>query len=370
MPSRRRAAYGKRMALASGLTASITLTVDEGDTALAIGSGDVPVLATPRLVALVEQASVAGARRRARARQDVGRLRGAARAPVAHAGRRARSTAEATLEGVEGRRLTFRVSVTDARGPRRRRAHHPGRRGARPVHRARAGIGAVTDVLDRRARATTHAVADPEPAREAQRALGRAARRDQRRARRARGRRADEVRRDHGRGSGVLRRASTCRSSRAAADDDAFGRELWASSDRYHDTVLRFPLPTIAAINGPALAGGFDLAILCDLRIASTTARFAHPERTFGDVVYGPLHDLVGGAVARELTIGGRELDARRSARRAPRRRSRRARRARRPRPTPSSRACAPRPATCSMRTKAKALRRAGFGAEPPTLDL
>ena len=86
-----------------------------------------------------------------------------------------------------------------------------------------------------------------------------------------------------------------------AADDDAFGRELWASSDRYHDTVLRFPLPTIAAVNGPALAGGFDLAILCDLRIASTTARFAHPERTFGDVVYGPLHDLVGGAVAREL---------------------------------------------------------------------
>src|SRR5262245_9771337 len=95
-----------------------------------------------------------------------------------------------------------------------------------------------------------------------------------------------------------------------AAEDDAFNRELWASSDRYHDTLLRYPLPTIAAINGPALAGGFDLAILCDLRIASTTARFAHPERTFGDVVYGPLHDLVGGAVARELALGGRELDA------------------------------------------------------------
>src|SRR5215471_8886081 len=95
-----------------------------------------------------------------------------------------------------------------------------------------------------------------------------------------------------------------------AADDQAFERELWASSDRYHDTVLRFPLPTIAAVNGPALAGGFDLAIMCDLRIASTAARFAHPERAFGDVVYGPVHDLVGGAVARELAIGGRELDA------------------------------------------------------------
>jgi enoyl-CoA hydratase/carnithine racemase len=95
-----------------------------------------------------------------------------------------------------------------------------------------------------------------------------------------------------------------------AAADPAFSRELWASSDRYHETVLRFPLPTLAAINGPALAGGFDLAVLCDLRIASSTARFAHPERTFGDVVYGPLHDLVGGGVARELTIGGRELTA------------------------------------------------------------
>ena len=154
-----------------------------------------------------------------------------------------------------------------------------------------------------------------------------------------------------------------------AAEDADFERELWASSDRYHDTVLRFPLPSIAAVNGPALAGGFDLAILCDLRIASTTARFAHPERTFGDVVYGPLHDLVGGAVARELALGGRELDA------------------------PEAlavhlvgevvepdalaaatdaaveRVCAA-PRAVLVRTKAKALRRAGFGADTPTLDL
>ena len=41
---------------------------------------------------------------------------------------------------------------------------------------------------------------------------------------------------------------------RAAGDAD-FGRELWASSDRYHETVLHFPLPTVAAINGPALGG-------------------------------------------------------------------------------------------------------------------
>ena len=98
--------------------------------------------------------------------------------------------------------------------------------------------------------------------------------------------------------------------SEFAIRDAAFQRRLWASSDRFHQALLRFPLPLIAAVNGPALAGGFDLAVLCDLRIASSSARFGHPERSFGDVVYGPLHDLVGGAVARDLCLTGRTVDA------------------------------------------------------------
>jgi enoyl-CoA hydratase len=91
-----------------------------------------------------------------------------------------------------------------------------------------------------------------------------------------------------------------------SADPDV----LWASSDRFHHAVLRFPLPTVAAVNGPALAGGFDLAVLCDIRVASDRAHFAHPEQRFGDVVYAPLHDLVGGAVARELCFTGRAVAA------------------------------------------------------------
>ncbi len=47
------------MGIETGLRASIELTVGEADTAVALGSGDVPVLGTPRVLALAEQATVA-----------------------------------------------------------------------------------------------------------------------------------------------------------------------------------------------------------------------------------------------------------------------------------------------------------------------
>jgi enoyl-CoA hydratase/carnithine racemase len=94
------------------------------------------------------------------------------------------------------------------------------------------------------------------------------------------------------------------------ARDPEFARRLWASSDRYHHACLDFPLPLVAAVNGPAIAGGFDLAVMCDLRIAVPETYFSHPEIAFGDVLYSPLHDLVGAAVARDLCLTGRRVDA------------------------------------------------------------
>jgi enoyl-CoA hydratase len=44
--------------------------------------------------------------------------------------------------------------------------------------------------------------------------------------------------------------------------------------------------------------------------VAGPSATFAHPEIRFGDVVYGPLRDLVGGAVARDLCLTTRTIDA------------------------------------------------------------
>lgn len=92
--------------------------------------------------------------------------------------------------------------------------------------------------------------------------------------------------------------------------DPTFQQRLWASSDRFHSTVLRFPLPLVAAVNGPAIAGGFDLAVMCDLRVVADTARFAHVEYAWSEVVYRPLRELVGGSLARELTLTGRSVDA------------------------------------------------------------
>jgi fluoroacetyl-CoA thioesterase len=91
------------------------LTVTSADTAAAMGSGDVPVLATPRVVALCEEATVrALAGKLAPDETSVGaRVELAHLAPVA-VGSEVRATA--TLERTEGRRLVFSVSVTDACG--------------------------------------------------------------------------------------------------------------------------------------------------------------------------------------------------------------------------------------------------------------
>lgn len=94
----------------------------------------------------------------------------------------------------------------------------------------------------------------------------------------------------------------------AAADPDLHAR-LWASSDRFHHTVLRCPVPVICALNGPALAGGFDLATLCDLRIAQPGVWFSRPEVDFGIPLFEPLRELVGGALARELCLSSRRVE-------------------------------------------------------------
>ncbi|KAB1909473.1 thioesterase family protein [Micromonospora sp. AMSO31t] len=97
---------------APGLTARVELTVTDTDTAQAVGSGDVPVLGTPRVLALAEAATVAAtATRLPSGSTTVGtrvELEHRAATPV---GRTVAARAE--LVKVDGRRLTFEVIVTD-----------------------------------------------------------------------------------------------------------------------------------------------------------------------------------------------------------------------------------------------------------------
>lgn len=97
--------------LTAGLTARVELTVTDADTAQALASGDVPVLGTPRLLALAEAATVAATA----AKLSPGTTTVGARVELEHTAPSpvgATVTALATLAKVDGRRLLFEVRVT------------------------------------------------------------------------------------------------------------------------------------------------------------------------------------------------------------------------------------------------------------------
>jgi len=109
------AAYCTRVPLQPGLAARVSLDVRDADTAVALHSGEVPVLGTPRLIALCEEASleaIAG-------QVPDGHTTVGMRVQLDHLAPTAvgyRVTAEARLDKIEGRRLTFAVSASDERG--------------------------------------------------------------------------------------------------------------------------------------------------------------------------------------------------------------------------------------------------------------
>jgi enoyl-CoA hydratase/carnithine racemase len=76
----------------------------------------------------------------------------------------------------------------------------------------------------------------------------------------------------------------------------------------------RSPKPVIAALNGAALGGGLELALVCDMRVATTNAQLGLPETTLG-IIPGAggtqrLPRIVGDARAKEMILLGRPIDA------------------------------------------------------------
>jgi enoyl-CoA hydratase len=79
----------------------------------------------------------------------------------------------------------------------------------------------------------------------------------------------------------------------------------------YHRRVYTFAKPLIAAVNGPALGGGCDLAAMCDFRLAASTAIFGQPQLRFGaPAIYDLMRAVIGTGAAREMCLTGRQYDA------------------------------------------------------------
>jgi enoyl-CoA hydratase len=80
------------------------------------------------------------------------------------------------------------------------------------------------------------------------------------------------------------------------------------------DALEAHPWPTVAAVDGPALGGGCELALACDLRVGSERARFGQPEPGLG-IIAGAganwrLPQVVGLPLARRMLYTGEVLDA------------------------------------------------------------
>lgn len=102
----------------------------------------------------------------------------------------------------------------------------------------------------------------------------------------------------------------------ATAQEDDAQAQWFEDAVLYKDvleTMLRFPKPLIAAINGPTLAGGVGLALACDLVVAAPTAKFSLPEPRRG-LVAGLVSPLlafrVGGGHAAKLLLTAEAIDA------------------------------------------------------------
>lgn len=100
-----------------------------------------------------------------------------------------------------------------------------------------------------------------------------------------------------------------------------FAGDVEEVQTRYRQGIQRIPLalhkcevPVIAAVNGPAIGAGFDLANMCDIRLASSKAKFGETFVNLG-IIPGDggayfLQRLIGYQKAAELTFTGRIIDA------------------------------------------------------------
>ena len=98
------------------------------------------------------------------------------------------------------------------------------------------------------------------------------------------------------------------------ASEPGGGDTFRPAFDRLLDAIVGYPAPVLAAVNGPAIGAGMQLAVACDVRIAVFSATFSIPAARLG-VFLSPanvqrLATLVGQGAARDLLLTARPLAA------------------------------------------------------------
>jgi len=96
--------------------------------------------------------------------------------------------------------------------------------------------------------------------------------------------------------------------------DDIRGKALVTHGQKVFQKVAEFPLPVICAIDGFALGGGCELALACDIRIASKKSKLGLPETGLGIIPgYGGTQRLprvVGASMAKKMIFSGEAISA------------------------------------------------------------
>ena len=126
----------------------------------------------------------------------------------------------------------------------------------------------------------------------------------------------DEIERNAGFRAVIVRGAGAAFSSgfdlKEQMERQPKGVEEWRAILRHDfDTIMRFwhfPLPTIATVRGPCLAGACELALACDMTIAADDAFFGEPELKFGAGIVAMLLPWIAGPkVAKEIILLGED---------------------------------------------------------------
>ena len=89
---------------------------------------------------------------------------------------------------------------------------------------------------------------------------------------------------------------------------------LLGINNKLFERIHALPLPSIAAIDGPAVGGGAEIAYACDFRIATSRAFFGNPEVSLGILPAAGacwrLQEIVGAQLAKEVVLAGRRITA------------------------------------------------------------